>query len=226
MSWAFLRFQISTSGCCASISANLWRPTELTIHHQVKRCLSVSGGGAVPCWPLTVEFLSEKSEQCFNTGAQREKPSCSPALSRFNHSLWLVVMLQFNNQSRELGCLIQISQSFQRTEGLYKGFKIKHVKSGKAEENISVILMDASLGQCLLCVCTHDAGAQLFVRDVQRVSVSVKPPSCSLLPAFELRHLLALTHTARSLKPASLSICDHTSFKVRCWWFTRVLWVL
>lgn len=49
-------------------------------------------------------------------------------------------------------------------------------------------------------VYTHDAGAELLVCDVQRVSVSVKPPACPVfarpIPAFQVRHLSGLKQAA------------------------------
>lgn len=56
------------------------------------------------------------------------------------------------------------------------------------------------------CTClylhTHYAGAELLIRNIQRVSVSVKPPAGPIftcpLPVFKMGNLPSLTQTALS----------------------------
>lgn len=83
--------------------------------------------------------------------------------------------------------------------------------------------------ETIMCFClhTHYAGAELLVCDVQRVSVSVKPPACPVLtcplPAFKMRHLPGLRQTA--LNHFYLCLRRIISFYNKCFVFTSVLWV-
>lgn len=72
---------------------------------------------------------------------------------------------------------------------------------------------------------THDAGAELLIGDVQRVSVSVEPPGCPVftrpVPAFQMRHLPGLTQTALfspfdTPSTAFVSDTQHLSQSVFC----------
>lgn len=61
-------------------------------------------------------------------------------------------------------------------------------------------MLEKDRKQTCLYVYTHYAGAELLICDVQRVSVSVKPPTCPIftcpLPPFKVRHLPGLKQTA------------------------------
>lgn len=81
-----------------------------------------------------------------------------------------------------------------------------------------------------LYIYTHYAGAELLICDVQRVSVSVKPPACPIftcpLPVFKMRHLPSLRRTAPFSPFNAHSIASsHNIFYNKCFVFTRVLCV-
>lgn len=80
-----------------------------------------------------------------------------------------------------------------------------------------------------LYICTHNAGAELLVCDVQGVSVSVEPPACPIftcpLPVFEMRHLPSLRWTTLFSPFNAHSIASSPIFCSKCFVVTRVLCV-
>lgn len=77
-----------------------------------------------------------------------------------------------------------------------------------------------------VCIHTHYAGGELLVCDVQRVSVSVKPPLCPVLtwplPVFQVRHLPGLKKTLlfeSPFTPNSVALCLSQTHHFLCFYF-------
>lgn len=73
--------------------------------------------------------------------------------------------------------------------------------------SVAVVLV-ISLNTDMCSVHTHDAGAELLVRDLQRVSVSVEPPAspviCPPVPVLQVRHLPSLETDSGALQSLRL----------------------